>query len=326
MAVWLRVALCVERSRGSLAHVKPKLNDARRPAIGTDLARATKISELRAALSLRCGAAAQASGSSAKASSSPPPNTTTTPPNTTHPLTHPPLLLDSPISTSSQPPTSSTTALDYPYHVNTCARPYHARLQHRPTTRRRTRSLHITNHGSVVENACCCPRNGWRRRCSSAGKSCFFILCRNTMVLACPCLSLRAHMQSTIRMPKELSISILGFWLATSCLATKWPMRCGCLKPALLLLVGKHGVIATEATLVFAVCISIHGASKTTYATHHNLKHAEETKEARPIPVRGGQLQRTDNVLRRKHGLTSIPASTSRTSRNPRACGPRYQT
>ena len=61
-------------------------------------------------------------------------------------------------------------------------------------------------------------------------------------------MSLRAHSQSTIRIPKELSISILGICFGTSCLATNWPASCSCLKPALLLLVSKHGVIATEAT------------------------------------------------------------------------------
>lgn len=67
-------------------------------------------------------------------------------------------------------------------------------------------------------------------------------------------------------------------------------MSCACLDPALLLLFSKMDVIATKATLVFAICISIHGASKSTYATHYNLKHAE-TKEVQPAPERGSQLQ-----------------------------------
>lgn len=63
-----------------------------------------------------------------------------------------------------------------------------------------------------------------------------------------PCVSLRAHSQSTIRIPKELSISILGVCFDTSCLATNWLVSCSCLKPALLLLVSQHSFIATEAT------------------------------------------------------------------------------
>ena len=202
-----------------------------------DRARATLQSELPAALSR------QASGSSAKASSSPPPNTT--PPYTT---THSPLLSS---STHLSPPHHNPPPPPPPPSIISSSPPLAPRRvtpafnTHLLITRRRTRSLHIIHHGSVIENACCCPRNGWRRRCSSAGKSYSMILFRNTVVLA---LSLHAHLQSTIRIPKELSISILGVWFGTSCLAINCPVDCGCLKPALLLLVSKHGVIATEAT------------------------------------------------------------------------------
>jgi hypothetical protein len=120
-------------------------------------------------------------------------------------LRPPPPLLHSPISTSSRPLTSST-ALNRPYTIAICARSQHIRLQYPPTTRR-IRSLHIIHHGSAIENACCCPRNGWRRRCSSAGKSCVFVLFRNTIVLACSCKRTRQK-QPTIRMPKELFVGI----------------------------------------------------------------------------------------------------------------------
>jgi len=126
----------VERSRERLARTCQAKSSEAAAAIGTELAQATEISELRDALSLsRCSGRASG-GSSAKASSSPPPSTT--PPYTTL-TTHPPLLRDSPISASS-PPLTSDTALGYPYSTNPCARSQSSRLQHQPTTRR-TRSL-----------------------------------------------------------------------------------------------------------------------------------------------------------------------------------------
>lgn len=62
--------------------------------------------------------------------------------------------------------------LPYPYATALADGPDSARSCHQTATRRR-RSLHITHHGSLIENACCRPRHGWRRRCASAGKSCF---------------------------------------------------------------------------------------------------------------------------------------------------------
>lgn len=62
-----------------------------------------------------------------------------------------------------------------------------------------------------------------------------------------PCVSLHAPLQSTIKISKELSISTPGVCLGASFLATDWLVSCGCLEPALLLLVSKHAVIATEA-------------------------------------------------------------------------------
>lgn len=73
-----------------------------------------------------------------------------------------------------------------------------------------------------------------------------------------PCVSLRAHSQSTITIPKELSISILGVWSGTSCLVTKWLVSCSCLNPTLLLLVSKHVIIATEATQARLRCLHQH--------------------------------------------------------------------
>jgi hypothetical protein len=220
----------------------------------------------------------------AKASSSPPP-TTTTPPYTTLP----PPLLDSPISTPSHP-FASSAALDYPYSIATCARPQDAHLQHQPTTRR-TRSLYIIRHGSAIENACCRPRNGWRRRCSSAGKSCFLILSRNTMVLACSSMRTRPN-QPTIKMSKELFVCILfsehgdqrqrldGDFLSRDEHADKLCLPWICFAPAILHARGHRN--GGSARLRYS-----HRHSRrieTTYTTHHTFKHAEKTRETEPIP------------------------------------------
>lgn len=261
-----------------------KSSDERRRRLELDRARATRLSELRAALSF-AGAALKccsgASGSSAKASSSPPPTTTTTPPYTT--TTHPPPTSPPPL-TYLHLITTSTTVLDYPYIVSACARPQYTRLQYRPNTRRRTRSLHIIHHGSVIENACCCPRNGWRRRCSSAGKRYFMILCRNTMVLA---LSLYADLQPTIRIPIERAMDQYTWSTARGLLprdelVDELRLPRACFAPAGQPARCHHN--RGKAPVVLVICISIHGASKTTYAAHHNLKHGEETEEIRPIP------------------------------------------
>lgn len=199
----------------------------------------------------------------------------------THYPHHPPLLHDSPISASSQPLTPST-ALDYPYSTNTCAPSQHTRLQRQPTTRRPYTLAHIIHHGSVIENACCCPRNGWRRRCSSAGKSCFLILCRITMVLACPCMRTCIYHQ----IPKELWISILGVCLATSCLATNNLMSCGCLEPALLLLVSipdaNRGNACPRCMFMYSPCCPRRTENDIRYASQSQVCRRDEGDQVHP--------------------------------------------
>ena len=243
--------------------------------------------------------------SSAKASSSPPPPNTT-PPYTTHhhhPSTSPPRLTYlRPITIHHflhhRPRLSLTRHHLRPAASHPPPTPaFNTRLQHPPTTRRRTRSLHIIHHGSVIENACCCPRNGWRRRCSSAGKSLFSILCRDTTVLACPCMRTynpsSGYRKSYRPVYLEFASALLVLRPTGRRAAVASSRLCSCWLASMVLSQQR------QRKLVLAICISIHGASKTTYATSHNLKHAETTKGATSIPGRGGQLQRSDNVLRR---------------------------
>ena len=250
-----------------------------------DRARATRQSELPAA-----ALSTQASGSSAKASSSPPPNTSTT-------TTHSPLL---PSSTHLSPPHHNPPPPPPPPSIISSSPPLAPRRvtpafnTHLPITRRRTRSLHILHHGSVIENACCCPRNGWRRRCSSAGKSCFMISHHDTMVLACPCMRTRNP-------PSEYRKSYRSVYLesGSALLVSRSTARWTAVASSLLCSCWLASMVSSQQRQRKLVCISIHGASKTTYATNYNLKHAGTTKEATSIPGRGGQLQRSDNVLQR---------------------------
>lgn len=85
---------------------------------------------------------------------------------------------------------------------------------------------------------------------------------------------------------KELWISILGVQLAVSCLATNWSMSCGCLEPALLLLVSQHDVITTEAKLQLS---SSSASAFTAHQKRHTLRittssMAKKRKRSDPSP------------------------------------------
>lgn len=269
-------------------------------------------------------AARQAGASSAKASSSPPPNTTTPPDH--HPHTHLHLSSSTHLSLphhSHSPPSPPPPSI---IHTPSPLAPGRTTHQHRPTTRRCKRSLHIIHHGQVIENACCCPRHGWRRRCSSAGKSCFLIWCRNAMVLACPCMRTcnppAGYRKSYPSVPYTWSLA--RHFLSRDELADELRLPQACFAPA----VQQEACHRNRGN---ARLCYLHQHSRcieqdNTYATHNNLKYAEKKKEVRPISGRRGQLQRRDKILRRRHGLLSIFAFNSRTSRDPRACGSPSQT
>jgi hypothetical protein len=130
------------------------------------------------------------------------------------------------------------------------------------------------------------------------------ILFRNTVVLA---LSLHAHLQSTIRIPKELSIRILGVRLATSCLATIWPMSCGCLKSALLLLLSKHSAITSEAKL----------RSSSSAFTAHQKRHTLRITTSSMPKKRKRSDPSTDEVVSSSEEIMSSGEETDSSSSPP---------